>query len=621
MFLIMAVGVIVIWSLHDGGKEDKQAKFFFFHADDLYLKADTDSDDTSLVGGMGGVLFVESGSNEREFDKCVSDTKWCFTWKEKTTLHVNYVDRTTMQCITVNWQNISAIFPTDCYELKLGYWYGIGGKEKWLANKNPYAQDYYLPGYDEQYNSIYDFYLLSSHGTSIYITSEDPFLLSLNETGNSKLCISPVAVGPRMHTSLSYEVCQSSNMQTTHAGSSLYSHVQSTTNAKFNLTAYEEFTWKVGSPDELINITKITSFLNRLMSRGHRCGKVEIGFQWETHIGDYEFDQSVLNGLNILKTYNCRFILPLSPVVSYKSNLFDIGIRNELFVQYLYQKSVRLYNYDNVQGALLDLSVERVRTFIAGKLHNLTQKINIATFKVRRIPVSVHTASADRGRFTASGIFRGWCSIVKKTCNESAIMENIYRLQDKASLVDVSNEVNQSCLTNPLPTVFTLGLDGYPYVMSTLNEPNVTAELLIRWLQFSVFFSGITFPSESLILKNGARLFINKAKKFREGFVSQTLKSLQSEVSSSQPILLPLWWHYSNDENVFEIEDQFLLSETILIAPIFCAEQTTRDIYLPAIDGIWSHPSTGKDYTGKKWLRNFNVGLNEFPYFKVKIVY
>jgi hypothetical protein len=33
MFLIMAIGVIVIWSLHDGGKEDKQAKFFFFHAD------------------------------------------------------------------------------------------------------------------------------------------------------------------------------------------------------------------------------------------------------------------------------------------------------------------------------------------------------------------------------------------------------------------------------------------------------------------------------------------------------------------------------------------------------------------------------------------------------------
>lgn len=622
----MAVGVIVIWSLHDGGKEDKQAKFFFFHKDDLYLKADTDLDETSIVGGMGGALFVDSELDERQFDECAAhdqETKWCFTWKEKTTLHVDYVDRTTMQCITVNWQNISAIFPTDCYELKRGYWYGIGGKEKWLANKNPLAQDYYLPGYDEQNNNVYDFYLLSSHGTSIYITSEDPFLLSHNDTGDSKLCISPVAVGPRMHTSLSYEVCQSNNMLTTHAGSALYSHEQPNTSVKINLTAYEEFAWKVGSPDELINLTKITGAMDRLISRGHKCGNIEIGFQWETHIGDFEFDPSVLNGLNILKTYNCKFILPISPVVSYMSKLFDFGIRNNMFVQYLYQKSVRLYNYGNVQGAMLDISLERVKTFMAGKLQALAEKINIATFKVRKIPVSVHTASADRGRFSASGIFRGWFDLVN-VYNKSALMGNVYRLQDTHVLVDVSNDVytnadNQSCLINPLPTVFTLGLDGYPNIMSSLNDPEVSAELLIRWLQYSVFFTGLTFPSESLLLKDGSRLFINKAKKFREAFVFPLLRSLQS--SNSQPILLPLWWHYSSDENVFEIEDQFLFNETILIAPIFCTEQKSRDIYLPAVDGIWSHPSTGKDYTGGKWLRNFSVDLHEIPYFKVKIVY
>ena len=99
------------------------------------------------------------------------------------------------------------------------------------------------------------------------------------------------------------------------------------------------------------------------------------------------------------------------------------------------------------------------------------------------------------------------------------------------------------------------------------------------------------------------------------------LRSLQPDISSSQPILLPLWWYYSDDPNVFSVNDQFLFNETILIAPIYCAGQTTRNIYLPAIDGIWSYQGTEKDYKGKKWLRDFNIGLDEIPYFKAKMIY
>ncbi|CAC5400840.1 unnamed protein product [Mytilus coruscus] len=602
MFLVMAVGVIVIWSLHDGGKENKQAKFIFFHSNDLYLKIDTGHEDqTSLAGNIGGDLFVVPGSDERGKDECKSDAKWCFTWKEKTVLTVDYVKRELMGCMDISWQNITSIFPTDCYELKMGYWFGMGGNEKWIANNNPLTEDYYLPGYDKQHGNVYEFYLLSSYGTSFYIVSEDPFRLRLNETDDTKLCISPVPVGPRMYTSLEYSICQGESIQNTHTGASLMSHRQSTGSNKVNITPYERFSWSVGNADELLNVTKVTDFIEKLKKRGYQCGEIEIDFKWETFEGDFEFDSNIKNTLSILKNHDCQFILPISPVVSYMSKMFDYGVQNELFVKDLYQNTVRLYNYGDIQGALLDI------------------------FKLKKIPVSVHTAAGNGGKFSVSGIFRGWINVIE-SLGKIHILENVYRAQDKSVLIEVGsgislNTLNQSCLSNPLPMVFTLGIDGYPYLLSTVSKNNLTSELFIRWLQYSAFFTGLTLPSDTLFMRNGTRVFVTKVKKFRDGFVSQIIRSLQPDVSPSQPILLPLWWHYSSDEKVFAIEDQFLFNETILIAPVFCAGQITRDIYLPAIDGIWSHQPTGKNYNGNKWIRNFNVGLDGIPYFKAKNVY
>jgi hypothetical protein len=89
------------------------------------------------------------------------------------------------------------------------------------------VEQYYLPGYDTQRGNVYEFYVLSSLGSSIYITSEDPFLLRYNDTNDSKLCISPAAVGPRMFTSLQYSICQSNTIQETHAATTLMSHIKS----------------------------------------------------------------------------------------------------------------------------------------------------------------------------------------------------------------------------------------------------------------------------------------------------------------------------------------------------------------------------------------------------------
>ena len=54
---------------------------------------------------------------------------------------------------------------------------------------------------------------------------------------------------------------------------------------------------------------------------------------------------------------------------------------------------------------------------------------------------------------------------------------------------------------------------------------------------------------------------------------------------TGEPILRPLVYEYSEDKKVFSIDDEFLLGECLLVAPITEKGVTNRDVYLPS--GKW----------------------------------
>ena len=71
-----------------------------------------------------------------------------------------------------------------------------------------------------------------------------------------------------------------------------------------------------------------------------------------------------------------------------------------------------------------------------------------------------------------------------------------------------------------------------------------------------------------------------------------------------------LFLAYPADANVLDIEDQYLLGDDLLVAPIL-DEADKRDVYLPA--GIW-RPLFGKsEIKGGQWLRNIEVPFAQIP--------
>jgi len=77
------------------------------------------------------------------------------------------------------------------------------------------------------------------------------------------------------------------------------------------------------------------------------------------------------------------------------------------------------------------------------------------------------------------------------------------------------------------------------------------------------------------------------------------------------PLMRPLFLHYPDDENAYLIDDEYLLSDALLIAP-FIHAGTTRDVYLPK--GEWIDFWTETTYSGSQTIK-FTAPLNRIPVF------
>lgn len=73
-------------------------------------------------------------------------------------------------------------------------------------------------------------------------------------------------------------------------------------------------------------------------------------------------------------------------------------------------------------------------------------------------------------------------------------------------------------------------------------------------------------------------------------------------VEENRPMMRPMIYCYEKDENCLKAEDQYMLGDGLLVAPLLEPEQRTRRFYLP--EGNWYGFFTGKKYTGGDWLQS-----------------
>ena len=131
-----------------------------------------------------------------------------------------------------------------------------------------------------------------------------------------------------------------------------------------------------------------------------------------------------------------------------------------------------------------------------------------------------------------------------------------------------------------------------------------SAELFIRWLEFGAvtpFFRNHALNTTDMRepwlfgdpYTDMARDIIN----FRYQFMP-TMYSLFQEASTyGIPVLRPVFFEFPFDENVYDLDEQFLIGPSVLVAPVLAAAQTTQSIYLPT-DTNWFDYYNGQKHSG-----------------------
>ena len=89
------------------------------------------------------------------------------------------------------------------------------------------------------------------------------------------------------------------------------------------------------------------------------------------------------------------------------------------------------------------------------------------------------------------------------------------------------------------------------------------------------------------------------------------------------PLTRPLFWHYPQDEKVWDMTSEFMLGPDLLVAPVLEQGANTVDVYLPK--GKWVHLWSCEDAVMEDggsedglWLKQFDAPLGQPAVFYLK---
>ncbi len=156
-----------------------------------------------------------------------------------------------------------------------------------------------------------------------------------------------------------------------------------------------------------------------------------------------------------------------------------------------------------------------------------------------------------------------------------------------------------------LPQLQNLGLSGLAWVGVDVGgfHGDTNGEMLARWTEFGAFQPFCrnhaqqgTRNQEPWSFGEPYESVIRKVLKLRQRLLPYLYGLFEECHRTGAPILRPLLFHFPEDAETYAADDEFLVGESLLVAPITRAGVQYRHVYLPA--GTWFHWWTGERFDG-----------------------
>ncbi|XP_077202681.1 myogenesis-regulating glycosidase-like [Paroedura picta] len=595
---------------------------------------------------QSGVLDLESCSKEGDVLACSESDQG------KLSFSVQIVrTKAVLMCYTIRWAELVADTVVD-HKMFWGdaHWYGGWemSVQHWPIRLSGYQEpmpfvtsDVY--SFRNSFGGILERYWVSSKAAAIRINDSVPFHLGFNASERSfffqaryKESLYKPPLGQQPFPELSYHICVGSDITSVHRHMAQKYFRKPLKMPSENIFRFPIWsTWALYKKE--IDQEKLLEFAQTIQKYGFKHGLLEIDDGYMQNYGDFDFDPfkfpDALEMFEKLKEDGFRVTLWIQPFVHTKSPNFEVGKERQLFVMKPEGHDPAMVKWWNGRGAILDFTNPSAREWFQSQLRQLCLKYGIVSFKFDAgetcyLPQEPGTfqllpdPSVWSRRYAEMAIpFYEFAEV--RVGYQSQHIPCLVRIIDRDSIWG-----HELGLKSLIPTVLTMGLLGYPFILPDMIGgnflPNKTEgavdfpdrELYIRWLELSSFMPSLQFSIPPWLYDREVIEIAHKFMALRESLVAPLLLEVAKQVAATgDPLIRPIWWASPNDEFAHQIDSQFLIGDVLMVAPILEPGMSKRDIYLPA--GQW------KSYKGELFaktpvmLTDYPISLDEAAYFSL----
>ncbi|KEY58598.1 alpha-xylosidase [Serratia sp. DD3] len=168
-------------------------------------------------------------------------------------------------------------------------------------------------------------------------------------------------------------------------------------------------------------------------------------------------------------------------------------------------------------------------------------------------------------------------------------------------------------LASVIPAALSAGLMGNGISHSdiggytTLHGNTRSKELFQRWAEMAAFTpimrthegnrpdDNHQFDTDTDTLAHFARMT-----KIYKHLMPYIKAAVEENATKGMPVQRPLFMHYDQDSEAYQIQYQYLFGRDLMVAPVYNQGETVKEIYLP--EDEWVHIWTGETFTGG-WIK------------------
>ncbi|KAJ0175335.1 hypothetical protein K1T71_009476 [Dendrolimus kikuchii] len=559
-------------------------------------------------------------------------------FQNETTLRINTEDIvgiTHGYVVTFTWAAPKYTRLEDCVNLGTHHWYG-GPQQKrqyWPIEK-VVLHNYSYTIKEADNCAIAEPYWLNSGGIFYYFDKKVPLFVDQNDVQKKSACFIAQVKAPfsnrRNRNELVYVVGIFEDVKKAHqyAVDKYLGRPKGIPDARM-ITYPIWSTWARYKRN--VNAAVVLKFADKINKYGFPNSQLEIDDLWEVCYGSQTVDRRRFPNMRAivraLKAKGFRVTLWTHPFINKGCEpWYTIAKKNGFLVTSEYGSvETSWWNDNGTTTAYIDFTNPRARQWYLSRLQMLRKAYGLDSFKFDggesswspQIPILKGNVRDQPGVITAG--------YVRAVAQFGPMVEvrTGYRTQDLPIFVRMTDKDTYWTFENGLPTLVTtllqMNMNGYPLVLPDMiggngyTEPP-SKELFIRWLQANVFMPSMQFSYAPWDFDQETIEISKKFVALHAKYALEIIKACEKAATDGSPVNPPIWWIAPNDTATYDIWDEFLLGESILVAPVLERHARSRDVYLPA--GDWfAQGNPNLKLKGGDWIRNYPAPLDTLPYF------